>query len=75
MTSAGDRLPAAIAEPVSLFPDCRVGQLAAGMIHSVGRHGEGAIWEAEDNELLAPTRSLIDRNRPLRAPIAEKLTA
>jgi len=67
----GDQLLAAIAELRSIFPDWRVGQLVANLTQAAGRDREGAIWDVEDDELLAAARRLIDRNRPHRAPIAE----
>jgi hypothetical protein len=71
-SSTGDQLLAAMAELRSLFPDWRVGQLVANLTQAAGRDSEGAIWDVEDDELLAAARRLIDRNRPHRAPSAEQ---
>jgi hypothetical protein len=71
-SSAGDQLLAAMAELRSLFPDWRVGQLVASLTQAAGRDRDGAIWDVEDDELLAAARRLIDRNRPHRAPVAEQ---
>jgi hypothetical protein len=73
-SSTSDQLLAAMAELRSLFPDWRVGQLVANLTQAAGRDREGAIWDVEDDELLAAARRLIDRNRPHRAPIAEQLS-
>ncbi|MBO0697928.1 MAG: hypothetical protein J2P46_06020 [Zavarzinella sp.] len=70
--STGDQLLAAIAELRALFPDWRVGQLVANLTQAAGRDREGAIWDVEDDELLAAARRLIDRNRVHRAPPAEQ---
>src|SRR5689334_6122300 len=69
--SSGDQLLVAVAELRSLFPDWRVGQLVANLTQAAGRDREGAIWDVEDEELLAAARRLIDRNRPHRAPGAD----
>lgn len=73
--SAGDQLLAAIEELRSLFPDWRMGQLVANLTQAAGRDREGAIWDVEDDELLAAARRLIDRNRPHRAPATESALA
>jgi hypothetical protein len=72
MTSVSDELMAALAELRSLFPDWRIGQLVANLTQAAGRDREGAIWDVEDNELLAAARRLILRNRPHREPFAER---
>ena len=75
MTSTtSDQLLAAMAELRSLFPDWRVGQLVANLTQAAGRDREGAIWDVEDEELLAAARRLIDRNRAHRTPISEQGT-
>lgn len=70
-TTAGDELLAAVAELRAMFPDWRVGQLVANLTQAAGRDADGAIWDVEDEELLAAARRLIDRNRPHRTPAAE----
>ncbi|HVK14064.1 MAG TPA: hypothetical protein VM597_35300 [Gemmataceae bacterium] len=66
--STGDQLLAAIQELRALFPDWRVGQLVASLTQAAGRDRDGAIWDVEDDELLAAARRLVDRNRAHRAP-------
>jgi hypothetical protein len=73
-SSAGDQLLVAVAELRSIFPDWRVGQLIASLTQAAGRDREGAIWDVEDDELLAAARRLIERNRPHRIPTAEPVT-
>jgi hypothetical protein len=72
-SSTSDQLLAAMAELRSLFPDWRVGQLVASLTQAAGRDREGAIWDVEDDELLAAAQQLIDRNRVHRAPVAEQV--
>jgi len=56
-----DELLGAVAELRTLFPDWRFGQLVANLALAAGR--DGALWEVEDDQLLAAARRLIDRNR------------
>lgn len=70
-SSVSDQLLAAMAELRSLFPDWRIGQLVANLTQAAGRDRDGAIWDVEDDELLAAARRLIDRNRPHRAPFTK----
>ena len=58
-----DELLAAITHLQSLFPDWRMGQLMANLTQATGNDGEGAIWDVEDDELLAAAQRLIERNR------------
>ncbi len=62
-TATGDDLLAAVQELKALFPDWRMGQLVASLTQAAGRDREGAIWDVEDDELLAAARRLIERNR------------
>lgn len=59
--TANDELIGALSELRALFPDWRFGQLVANLVMAAGR--EGAVWEVEDEELLAAARRLIERNR------------
>jgi hypothetical protein len=58
-----DELIGALSELRSLFPDWRLGQLVANLALAAGRDGDGAVWEVEDEQLLAAARRLIQRNR------------
>jgi len=61
--SVADELIVALAELRLLFPDWRMGQLVANLVMAAGGSDDGAIWEVEDEHLLAAARRLIDRNR------------
>ena len=58
-----DELIEAIFELRMLFPDWRMGQLIANLVTAAGGMDAGAIWEMEDEKLLAAARRLIERNR------------
>lgn len=60
--TSGDDLMLAMAELRTMFPDWRIGQLVASLAQAAGRDGEGAVWEIEDEQLLAAARRLILRN-------------
>jgi hypothetical protein len=62
-----DELVEAIAEMRALFPDWRMGQLVANLVTAAGGVDAGAIWDMEDDLLLAAARRLIERNRENRA--------
>jgi hypothetical protein len=65
-TAVGDELIGALVELRVLFPDWRVGQLVASLTQAAGRDGDGAVWEVEDEQLLAAARRLIERNQARR---------
>lgn len=73
--TTGDELLTAVRELRILFPDWRMGQLVANLTQAAGRDHEGAIWEVEDDELLAAARRLIERNRGRQAVRAEPVAA
>ncbi len=54
-----DELLDALAELRTLFPDWRFGQLVSNLALAAGR--DGAIWDADDAELLASARRLLAR--------------
>jgi len=58
-----DELTEAISGLRTLFPDWRMGQLIANLVMAAGGMDAGAIWEMEDEKLLAAARRLIERNR------------
>jgi hypothetical protein len=66
-----DELIEAIAELRGLFPDWRMGQLVANLVMAAGGTDGSAIWDIEDDRLLAAARRLIDRNRGRHADRAE----
>lgn len=59
--TAHDELIGALLELRVLFPDWRFGQLVANLTLAAGR--DGAVWDVEDEQLLAAARRLIERNR------------
>ena len=61
--SQTDELIEAISELRMLFPDWRMGQLIANLVTAAGGMDAGAVWEMEDEKLLAAARRLIERNR------------
>lgn len=61
--SATDELIGTIAELRTLFPDWRMGQLIANLVMAAGGADAGAVWDVEDEQLLAAARRLIERNR------------
>ena len=62
--AVSDELVGALSELRTLFPDWRFGQLVANLVLAAGR--EGAVWDVEDEELLAAARRLIEQNRARR---------
>ncbi len=62
-----DELLDAIAEVRALFPDWRMGQLITNLTMAAGGMDAGAIWDTEDDQLLAAARRLIEQNVGRRA--------
>ena len=65
--SVADELVESISELRELFPDWRIGQLVANLVTAAGGTDAAAIWDVEDEQLLAAARRLIERNRHRRA--------
>lgn len=61
--SATEELIGAFSELHALFPDWRMGQLVANLVTAAGGTDAEAIWDMEDEQLLAAARRLIERNR------------
>ena len=61
--STAEELIGALSELRVSFPDRRMGQLVANLVTAAGGAGAGAIWDVEDEQLLAAARRLIERNR------------
>lgn len=61
--AAGKELIEAMSELRMLFPDWRMGQLVANLVTAAGGMDAGAIWDMDDDALLAAARRLIERNR------------
>ncbi|MEX0704422.1 MAG: hypothetical protein WD069_20140 [Planctomycetales bacterium] len=62
-TAQDEQLILAISELRALFPEWRMGQLVANLVTAAGRTDDSAIWDVEDDELLAAAQRLIARNR------------
>jgi hypothetical protein len=65
--AVGEELLEALAEVRALFPQWRLGQLVANLAQSAGLEGPGGVWEAEDAQLLAAARRLVERNGSRRS--------
>jgi len=52
-----------------------MGQLMANLVLAAGATDGGAIWDVEDEQLLAAARRLIDRNRGRESNSAEASAA
>jgi hypothetical protein len=63
MKTSREELLEALAELGALFPDWRFGQMVANVASATPRGTEAAaIWDSEDDELLAAARRLLERN-------------
>lgn len=61
--STTEELIGAISELRALFPEWRMGQLVANLATAAGNADPNAVWDVEDEQLLAAARRLIERNR------------
>jgi hypothetical protein len=61
--TTSDALLQAVAQARALFPEWRLGQLIANLTTAAGCQEPGAIWDVEDEQLLAAALRLIARNR------------
>jgi hypothetical protein len=69
MTSSRQELLAAIAELSQVDPDLRLGQLVANLATLAQGAKVEAIWDAEDEELLAAAKRLLERYRARTAGV------
>lgn len=63
IASHADELVDAMSELRVLFPAWRMGQLVANLVVAAGGTESSAIWDIEDEMLLAAARRIIERNR------------
>lgn len=63
-------LMSAIAELRLIFPEWRMGQLMANLVLAADIEGEFALWDIEDEQLLAAARRLIEQNGARRSVAA-----
>ena len=59
---SSDELVQTLTKVRSLFPDWRFGQLIANLATAAGATDASAIWDIEDEQLLAAARRLIENN-------------
>ncbi len=62
IASRTDELVDALSELRVMFPHWRMGQLIANLVMAAGGMDAGAIWDLEDDKLLAAARRIIERN-------------
>ena len=63
MKKPREELLEAFAELGALFPDWRFGQLVANVATAARGPQVEAIWDSDDEELLAAARRLLEHNR------------
>jgi len=61
-TKSSDELLQTLIKLRSVFPDWRFGQLVANVATAAGATDSSAIWDIEDERLLAAARRLIENN-------------
>jgi hypothetical protein len=61
--SSSEELIEAISQLNLQFPEWRMGQLVANLVTAAGGMDAGAIWDIEDEQLLAAARRLLEGNR------------
>jgi hypothetical protein len=70
--TTSDALLQAVARLRQLFPEWRFGQLVAKLTTAAGCQQAEAIWDVEDDQLLAAAQRLIARNRDRQSVPAEQ---
>lgn len=73
--TTSDALLQAIAHLHQIFPELRFGQLVANLATAAGCQTAEAIWDVEDERLLAAAERLIARNRDRQPIPAEHVAA
>jgi hypothetical protein len=63
MKTTREELLQVLAELSAVFPDWRFGQLVANVATAARGPQVEALWDSEDEELLAAARRLLERNR------------
>lgn len=67
-STTSEALLQAIARLRQIFPEWRFGQLVANLTMAAGSPQAEALWDVEDDQLLAAAQRLIARNRD-RQPV------
>jgi hypothetical protein len=70
--TTSDTLLEAVACLRQLFPEWRFGQLVANLTTAAGCQEPEAIWDVEDDRLLAAAQRLIARNKDRQSVLAEQ---
>lgn len=52
-----------LAELSDVHPEWRLGQMLSNLVMAAGRTDAGAIWDLEDDEVLAAGRRLLERHQ------------
>lgn len=61
--ATSDALLEAVTQLRTLFPEWRFGQMVANLTTAAGCQEPEAVWDVEDEELLAAARRLIATNK------------
>ena len=70
--TTSEALLEAIARLRQIFPEWRFGQLVANLTMAAGCSQAEALWDVEDDQLLAAAQRLITRNHDRQPVTAEK---
>ena len=70
--TTSEALLQAIAHLRQIFPEWRFGQLVANLSMAAGCSQAEALWDVEDDQLLAAAQRLITRNRDRQPVQAEQ---
>lgn len=73
--TTSDTLLQAVARLRQIFPEWRFGQLVANLTTAAGCSQAEALWDIEDDQLLAAAQRLIARNRDRQPVQAEQVGA
>ena len=69
-TATRGELLVALAELSSLAPELRFGQMIANVATLARGASAAAVWDAEDDEMLAAVRRLVERYRVRNVQVA-----
>jgi hypothetical protein len=72
MKASREELLHALAELSEIFPEWRFGQMVANVATAARGPQVEAIWDSEDDEMLAAARRLLERNRGRAQSVASE---
>jgi hypothetical protein len=72
-STTSDALLQAVARLRQLFPEWRFGQLVANLATAAGCPQAEALWDVEDEQLLAAAQRLIARNKDRQSVQAKQI--